>query len=101
MINQTSAWQALANHQQDISELHLCQQFLDDPQRFERFSLSLGDILFDYSKNRITEKTMALLVDLAYQADLAGYQWLTCFLPAHPPGVGRHSVRVPGRGGRA
>jgi glucose-6-phosphate isomerase len=72
MINQTSAWQALANHQQDISELHLRQQFADDPLRFERFSLSLGDILFDYSKNRITDKTMALLVDLANQANLAG-----------------------------
>ena len=39
-----------------------------DPQRFDKFSLRLGDILFDYSKNRVTEHTMALLFDLARQA---------------------------------
>ena len=46
--------------------------FAGDPRRFERFSLRLGDILFDYSKNRITDKTMALLLDLARRANLAG-----------------------------
>jgi glucose-6-phosphate isomerase len=45
--------------------------FARDPERFERFSLRLGDILFDYSKNRITEETMSLLLSLARQADLA------------------------------
>ncbi len=44
--------------------------FADDPKRFERFSLEFDDILFDYSKNRITEETMSLLVDLAEQARL-------------------------------
>ena len=44
------------------------EMFAGDPQRFERFSLNLGDILFDYSKNRITEETMTLLRDLARQA---------------------------------
>ncbi len=45
--------------------------FASDPQRFERFSLRLGDILFDYSKNRITEETMSMLVTLAQQAGVA------------------------------
>ena len=45
--------------------------FAQDPHRFEKFSLRMGDILFDYSKNRITERTMALLVDLARQANLS------------------------------
>jgi glucose-6-phosphate isomerase len=45
---------------------------LSDPQRFERFSLRLGDILLDYSKNRITEETMALLLDLAREANVTG-----------------------------
>jgi glucose-6-phosphate isomerase len=44
--------------------------FAQDPQRFERFSLQFGDLLFDYSKNRITERTMTLLCDLARQANL-------------------------------
>ncbi len=47
--------------------------FAQDPQRFERFSLRLGDLLFDYSKNRVTEATMRLLFDLARQANLSGW----------------------------
>ena len=45
--------------------------FAEDPQRFERFSLRFEDILFDYSKNRVTEETMALLFDLAREAELS------------------------------
>jgi glucose-6-phosphate isomerase len=44
--------------------------FAQDPERFEKFSLRLGEFLFDYSKNRITEKTLSLLLDLANQAGL-------------------------------
>ncbi len=65
-----SASQALTQHYQETADLHMRDLFTKDPQRFERFSLRLGDILFDYSKNRITEKTMSLLYDLAYQAEL-------------------------------
>lgn len=65
------AWQALLRHQQEMAEVHMRDLFARDPQRFERFSLRLGDILFDYSKNRITEKTMSLLLDLARQENLA------------------------------
>jgi len=49
---------------------HLRDLFAEDPQRFQRFSLRLGHILFDYSKNRITQKTMSLLGALATQAGL-------------------------------
>jgi len=65
------AWQALIKHQQEMADVHLRDLFARTPQRFERFSLRLGDILFDYSKNRITDKTLTLLVDLARQANLA------------------------------
>ena len=65
------AWQALIKHQQEMAGVHMRDLFARDPQRFERFSLRLGDILFDYSKNRITEKTLSLLIDLARQANLA------------------------------
>jgi len=44
--------------------------FARDQHRFERFSLKAGDILFDYSKNRVTQETMGLLFDLARQANL-------------------------------
>ncbi len=65
------AWQALIEHQQQMAGVHMRDLFASDPQRFERFSLWLGDMLFDYSKNRITEKTMLLLISLARQANLA------------------------------
>src|SRR5512136_1083452 len=66
------AWQALQEHQRAMAGVHMRDLFARDPQRFERFSLRLGDILLDYSKNRITAETMALLLDLARQARLAG-----------------------------
>jgi glucose-6-phosphate isomerase len=66
------AWQALQKHRQEMAEVHMRDLFARDPQRFERFSVRLGDILLDYSKNRITAETMALLFDLARQANVAG-----------------------------
>ncbi len=65
------AWDALVEHQKEMADVHMRDLFHSDPQRFERFSLRFEDILFDYSKNRITEKTMTLLLDLAHQAGLA------------------------------
>ena len=69
-LEESPAWQALAQHQREIGEVHMRDLFAADPQRFERFSLRLGDIWFDFSKNRITEETLRLLVALAHQAEL-------------------------------
>jgi len=63
-------WQALQKHQRETADAHMRDLFARDPQRFERLSLRLGDILFDYSKNRVTQDTMRLLFDLARQANL-------------------------------
>lgn len=70
-LTESPAWKALKTHHQEIENLHLRELFANDPHRFEKFSLRFGDILFDYSKNRITEKTMALLMELMRQARLA------------------------------
>jgi glucose-6-phosphate isomerase len=64
------AWQALQAHHAAIEPLHMRRMFRDDPARFGKFSLQLGDLLFDYSKNRITDETIKLLVALAVQAGL-------------------------------
>lgn len=48
--------------------------FANDPQRFNRFSLKFNDILFDYSKNRITEETLSLLIELAEKSHLS--EWI-------------------------
>ncbi len=70
-LENSPAWQALLQHQRETGDLHMRDLFAGDPQRFEKFSLRVGEILFDYSKNRITEKTLPLLFDLARQADLS------------------------------
>jgi len=67
---QLPAWQVLQEHQWEIARLHMRDLFSADPQRFERYSLRLDDILFDYSKNRITNTTLGHLFDLARQAGL-------------------------------
>lgn len=66
----TQAFSYLADHYISINEKSLKELFQKDPQRFEKFSLYLKDILFDYSKNRIDEQTMALLVQLARECEL-------------------------------
>ncbi len=61
----TTAWQALNAHRKTWNGLHLRDLFAQDKKRFERFSLCLDDLLFDYSKNLITPDTLKLLVRLA------------------------------------
>ena len=69
-LTSTPIWIQLKQHYQALKEVHMRDLFAQDPQRFERFTLRLGDILFDYSKNRVTEETMKLLLELARQANL-------------------------------
>lgn len=63
-------WQALQAHHQQVETQKMRDWFAQDPQRFERFSLRFGGLLFDYSKNRITTETIDLLVQLAVALDL-------------------------------
>jgi len=71
-LTDSTAWKALEAHRQAMEAVRLRDLFDDDPQRFPRFSLTVEDILFDYSKNRITAETMALLMELARQRDVEG-----------------------------
>jgi len=68
MLTERKAHAALAAHYDEVRELRMRELFAADPDRFDKYSLRLDDILFDYSKNRITEKTLALLFDLAREA---------------------------------
>src|SRR5919108_941209 len=72
-LTSSAAWKALETHQREMANVHMRDLFAQDPQRFRKFSLQFQDLLLDYSKNRITEKTMRLLRDLARQADLKGW----------------------------
>ena len=67
---ETRAWQLLKEHYDQIKDKHLRQWFKEDPQRFNKFSIQFNDILFDYSKNRIEEKTLKLLIQLAEETQV-------------------------------
>lgn len=70
-LTATPAWQALEAHRAELDAVHMRDLFEADPDRFTRFSLRFDDILFDFSKNRITAETIDLLLDLARQARLS------------------------------
>ena len=67
---ETQAWEVLQNHFQETKGLQMSQLFKSDPERFKKFSLRFNDILIDYSKNRITDQTLKLLIDLAIEVEL-------------------------------
>ncbi|OGS82692.1 MAG: glucose-6-phosphate isomerase [Gallionellales bacterium GWA2_59_43] len=72
-LTQSPAWQALKAHHNVTDQLSMRRMFRDDPARFERLSIRLDDLLFDYSKNRITGETVELLIALAEQAGLSSW----------------------------
>jgi glucose-6-phosphate isomerase len=69
-LTDSSIWHELQHHFHEVAELQMRDLFAADPQRFDKFSLCFNDILFDYSKNRITDKTLPLLFALAKQRKL-------------------------------
>jgi glucose-6-phosphate isomerase len=73
-LTESPAWKALVDHRREIDRQPLRALFEADPRRFEKFSLRLGDLLFDYSKHRVTEPTMRLLSALAEQAGVAAWR---------------------------
>ena len=69
-LNKFAAWQALEAHYPKVRELHLRKLFADDPKRGERMTADAVGIYFDYSKHRITDETLKLLLQLAEESNL-------------------------------
>ena len=69
-LTKLAAWQALDAHYPQVRELHLRKLFADDPKRGERMTAEAIGIYFDYSKHRITDKTLSLLLQLAEESGL-------------------------------
>jgi glucose-6-phosphate isomerase len=65
-----AAWSALASHYKAVSKLHLRQLFADDPKRGERLAVEAVGLYLDYSKNRVTDETLSLLLRLAEESGL-------------------------------
>jgi glucose-6-phosphate isomerase len=69
-LTQFTAWKALAAHSKQIKKLHLRDLFAKDAKRGERFTVEGAGLFLDYSKNRVMDKTMKLLLQLAKEAGL-------------------------------
>jgi len=71
-LSNSPAWKALEAHYASIKDVQMKDMFALDSERFSKFSLEFEDILFDYSKNRVSDDTMAKLYALADQQDVKG-----------------------------
>jgi len=71
-LRRRPAWTALEQHYQAVKDVHLRQLFAEDPKRGDRLAIEAAGIYLDYSKNRITDETLRLLLQLAEEAGLWG-----------------------------
>jgi glucose-6-phosphate isomerase len=69
-LTASPAWKSLETHHEKVRELHLRKLFSDDPKRGERMTVEAMGIYLDYSKNRITNETLELLIRLADECGL-------------------------------
>ena len=69
-LTQSNAWLALVKHYDEIKHDHMRDMFEKDEARFDKYSLQLNDILYDYSKNRINDETVKLLLQLTDEIEL-------------------------------
>jgi len=72
-LTESKSWLALTKHYNEIKHIHMRDMFDGDPNRFDKYSLELNDILYDFSKNRIDDETLTLLLQMANQVDLPGW----------------------------
>jgi len=69
-LRERPSWKALEQHHAEIGGRHLRELFAEDPGRGERLSAEAAGLYLDYSKNRVTDETMGLLIDLARESGL-------------------------------
>lgn len=73
-LTQYPVWQKLCHHQQAMSAIHMRDLFAKDANRFSKYSLKFSDLLLDYSKHRIDDKTLPMLMQLAREANIEGWR---------------------------
>ena len=73
-INKSSSWKALNGHFEEIKSIHMRDLFSNDNDRFNKYHIQYEDFLVDFSKNRITDKTLNLLLNLAKEAKLEDWR---------------------------
>ncbi len=70
-LTECASWKALQSHHSVVGDVHLRQLFADDPQRGTRLALEASGLYLDYSKQRVTDETLRLLLRLAKDRGLA------------------------------
>jgi glucose-6-phosphate isomerase len=87
-LRERPAWAALERHHREIEHLHLRELFAEDPARGERLSAQAAGLYLDYSKHRVTDDTVALLLALAEQSGLA--ERIAAMFAGEPINVSEH-----------
>ncbi len=70
-LTELPAWKALGEHYKKIEPIHLKELFDKDPKRAEKYTVEAAGLFLDYSKNRITDETLKLLLELAEESGVA------------------------------
>lgn len=81
-MRKLKSWQKLEEHFSSIKNEEMRDMFANDPERFNKYSLTLDDILYDYSKNRINDQTLKLLLELAEEVNLS--TWIKKLFKGEP-----------------
>ncbi len=81
-LTESPAWKALQAHFDEVKNVHMRDLFAQDERRFQKFSTKMDDILLDFSKNRITDKTFELLLNLARERQVE--QWRDRMMGGEP-----------------
>ena len=69
-LTELKSWKNLKKHHQEVATIHMRDLFANDPDRFKKFSIQFEDMLIDFSKNRITDETFKLLIELAKECQI-------------------------------
>ena len=77
-LTERPAWKSLDAHHQQVRGLHLRKLFADDPRRGERMAVDAVGLYLDYSKNRATDETLKLLIQLAEETGVCALGWRPC-----------------------
>jgi len=81
-LTQSTTWLALKKHYDDLRHIHMRDMFESDENRFDKYSLQQNDILYDFSKNRVNDETIKLLLQLAKDVNLS--QWIEKMFKGEP-----------------
>src|SRR5258706_11231842 len=73
VLTESAPWKGLETQRKSLARVPIAELYVQDPGRYPRLSVEAAGLFLDYSKNRVTGRTLSLLLDLAREADLEGW----------------------------